>query len=448
MPQHSHEAAVRRPRRLAQFAAQVAKLARFAPGEWQQKEPLFVIAGFEAIGLEEEPRAVGRPARSVVVGCVCGQLPRRLPGFANPDCARPMLSLLANGSGNKDHPRSVRGNSRVGGHDAIGKLLRGDDIRCAGCCHRRRLDMIGRQRFGDQDFLHIGVPEWPAALLCSHDRAVSRTHHRMLWATISVRKGTGTFWMARSESTQFLADTPRTLSDDIYLLAGLLGDVLRGSAGERAFAQTELARGLAKELRGGDLQAGDQLDALARELPDNEAETLVRAFTNYFQLINLAEDSERIRRIRHREAATGGPRRGSIDEAIGLLAARGVDAQQFAALLDSAQVRLVLTAHPTEARRRTILAKLSRIFGVLRDLDERAMLPDESARARQLLAHTIAEVWYSEDVRATKLTVLDEVRTSLVYLLSTFVDVVPAIYRDLEDAIARHYPDAGIRVPP
>jgi phosphoenolpyruvate carboxylase len=254
--------------------------------------------------------------------------------------------------------------------------------------------------------------------------------------------------MVRFESEQHLAGAPRTLSDDIYLLAGLLGNVLRGSGGERAFAQTESARGLAKELRGGDPRAGDQLDDLARELPDGEAETLVRAFTNYFQLINLAEDSERIRRIRHREATTGGPRRGSIDEAIGLLAARGVDADQLAALLDSAQIRLVLTAHPTEARRRTIIAKLARIFGVLRDLDERTMLFDESARARQLLAHTIEEVWYSEDVRATKLTVLDEVRTSLVYLLSTFVDVVPAIYRDLDDAIAKHYPHAGIRVPP
>ncbi len=254
--------------------------------------------------------------------------------------------------------------------------------------------------------------------------------------------------MAETESTQRPKGEPRTLSDDIYLLAGMLGDVLRASGGERAFAQTETARGLAKELRGGNLQTGVQLDALVRELPDDEAETLVRAFTSYFQLINLAEDSERIRRIRRREAESGGFRRGSIDEAIGLLASRGVDAERLSELLELAQIRLVLTAHPTEARRRTIIAKLARIFGVLRDLDERAMLPTETTRARQLLAHTIEEVWYSEEVRATKLTVLDEVRTSLVYLLSTFVDVIPRLYRDLEDAIARHYPGADIAVPP
>ena len=112
----------------------------------------------------------------------------------------------------------------------------------------------------------------------------------------------------------------RSLSDDVYLLAGLLGEVLRGSGGERAFVQTETARTLAKNLRAGDAQAGVELDALVRGLADDEAETLVRAFTNYFQLINLAEDSERIRRIRNREVAEGGPRRGSLLEAVRLLA--------------------------------------------------------------------------------------------------------------------------------
>ena len=244
------------------------------------------------------------------------------------------------------------------------------------------------------------------------------------------------------------APSRRTLSDDVYLLAGLLGEVLRGTDGEGAFIQTETARTLAKDLRAGNAQAGLELDTLIIGLTDDEAETLVRAFTNYFQLINLAEDSERIRRIRAREAAEGGPRRGSLREAIRLLAEHGVSAQRLAELLKDSQIRLVLTAHPTEARRRTIIAKLARIFGILRDLDEREMLPDETGRARQRLAHTIEEVWYSEEVRATELTVLDEVRTSLVYLLSTFADVLPALYRDLEDAICEAYPGVSIDLPP
>ena len=254
--------------------------------------------------------------------------------------------------------------------------------------------------------------------------------------------------MAQVDITSPVTPERRTLSDDVHLLAGLLGEVLRESGGERAFAQTETARSLAKNLRGGDARAGSELDALVRGLSDGEAETLVRAFTNYFQLINLAEDSERIRRIRNREVAEGGPRRGSLMEAVSLLASHGVDDAKLAQLLNDAQIRLVLTAHPTEARRRTVIAKLARIFGILRDLDERVLLPHEAERARQRLAHTIEEVWYSEEVRATELTVLDEVRTSLVYLLSTFADVIPGLYRDVEEAISTVYPGSVIVVPP
>jgi phosphoenolpyruvate carboxylase len=254
--------------------------------------------------------------------------------------------------------------------------------------------------------------------------------------------------MTQSAVNRATATQRRTLSDDVNLLGGILGDVLRASGGERAFTLTESARALAKARRSGDLAAGANLDAFVHELRDDDAETLVRAFTNYFQLINLAEDSERIRRIRRREATEARPRRGSLREAIGLLAARGIDADQLTALLAGAQIRLVLTAHPTEARRRTIIAKLARIFSVLRELDERETLPDEAERSRRLLAHTIEEVWYSDEVRTTELTVLDEVRTSLVYLLSTFAAVIPRIYRDLEEAIAEFYPGVEIDVPP
>ena len=251
-----------------------------------------------------------------------------------------------------------------------------------------------------------------------------------------------------SEPATQSATTRRTISDDVYLLAGMLGDVLHGSSGQAAFEQTETARSLAKSLRGGDLDAGVQLDALVQKLADEDAETLVRSFTNYFQLINLAEDSERIRRLRAREMGGMQPRRGSLRESIALLKERGVDAQRLAEIINTAQVRLVLTAHPTEARRRTIIAKLARIFGALRDLDERSLLEEEERRLHRLLSHTIEEVWYSEEIRTSKLTVLDEVHTSLVYLLSTFVEVLPRLYRDLEDALAEFYPEAAIAVPP
>ncbi|MDQ3780206.1 MAG: phosphoenolpyruvate carboxylase, partial [Chloroflexota bacterium] len=241
----------------------------------------------------------------------------------------------------------------------------------------------------------------------------------------------------------------RNLSDDVYLLAGLLGEVLEQLAGAEAFALEEEARALAKQFRGGDPLAGDRLEALVAGASVEETQLLTRAFTSYFQLINLAEDNERVRRIRRREAAAEGQiRGGSLREAIGLLAKHGMTAAELRDLFARADVRLVLTAHPTEARRRTVIAKLARIFAVIRDLDERRTLPGEEQRTRRHLAATIAELWSSDEIRAVTPTVLDEVRANLVYVSSTLVHVVPRLYRDVETAVSEVYPDAEITIPP
>ncbi|MFM9106489.1 MAG: phosphoenolpyruvate carboxylase [Chloroflexota bacterium] len=239
----------------------------------------------------------------------------------------------------------------------------------------------------------------------------------------------------------------RTFGDDLYLLAGLLGQTLREQSGQGAFELEERVRALAKARRAGDAGAGGELAALISGLPAAEAEVLVRAFTEYFQLINLCEDNERIRRIRRREAAGPGPRRGSVREAILVLRDRGMDGPGMQRLLDGLSIRLVLTAHPTEARRRTIIAKLARIFATIRDLDERQTSPDEERRAHEVLRSTVAELWNSDEVRSGALTVMDEVRASLVYFQSTLIDVVPALYRDIEAAVAEAWPESPIRVP-
>src|SRR5687768_5373793 len=110
----------------------------------------------------------------------------------------------------------------------------------------------------------------------------------------------------------------RTLSDDVYLLAGLLGEVLRTQADEAAYDLEEEVRALAKAFRAGVVAAGERLAAVVAGVSVAEAEVLIRAFTSYFQLINLCEDNERIRRIRRREAeAAPDPRRGSLREAVG-----------------------------------------------------------------------------------------------------------------------------------
>ncbi len=117
----------------------------------------------------------------------------------------------------------------------------------------------------------------------------------------------------------------RTLSDDVFLLGDLLGEVIQTQAGPAAFAMEEEARALGKAFRGGRREAGEELAALVAGVGVDEARVLIRAFTNYFQLVNLAEDNERIRRIRRREATNHpAPRRGSVREAVRILADHGM----------------------------------------------------------------------------------------------------------------------------
>ena len=241
----------------------------------------------------------------------------------------------------------------------------------------------------------------------------------------------------------------RTLHDDIGLLGGLLGEVIQEQEAAQAFALEERVRTLAKARRAGDESAGEDLADLVAGLSIDEATVLVRAFTSYFRLVNLSEDNERIRRVRareRREAPT--PRRGSLREAIGIIAARGTSAADLRELLAQADIRLVLTAHPTEAARRTTVAKLTRAFAEIRLLDERTVEAEELAYTRTRLASTIQELWSSDAIRAVSPTPLDEVRTGLVYFHSTLLLGVPRLYRELEDAIEDAYPGAGIVVPP
>jgi phosphoenolpyruvate carboxylase len=240
----------------------------------------------------------------------------------------------------------------------------------------------------------------------------------------------------------------RTISDDIYFLGDLLGEVITAQAGTDAFDLEEAVRALTKAHRAGDPEAGVELSAIISGLSIDESVLLIRAFTSYFQLINLSEDNERIRRIRRREAETfPAPRRGSIREAIELLKQRGMSGADVAALLERAQVRLVMTAHPTEARRRTILEKQARIFRTLRELDEQDLLPREIERIRDRLAATVAELWSSSEVRAVRMKVSDEIQANLIHFRTTLYHVIPEIYRDLEEAVAEIFPGEFIPVP-
>jgi phosphoenolpyruvate carboxylase len=238
----------------------------------------------------------------------------------------------------------------------------------------------------------------------------------------------------------------RDFEGDEALLADVLHDVVRASDGPEAVELLDAAVALGRAVRDGDEAAAVRLATLVESLDLDQTEVLVRSLTRWFQLVNLAEDNERVRRLRRRDVSDGpAPRSGSMRHAVAELAARGTTAAELQALLSRAELRLVMTAHPTEARRRTTIEKLARVFGVLRELDE-APHPDPEGARRRLLA-TVQELWGSDELRAISLTVLDEVRGGLIHFATTLAETVPRVYRDLEGALAEYYPDEEFDVP-
>jgi phosphoenolpyruvate carboxylase len=243
--------------------------------------------------------------------------------------------------------------------------------------------------------------------------------------------------------------TGRSFDADEALLRSVLEAVVSEAEGDAAVAVYRRAIALGEQLRSGSAQAADELAALVHGSPVDELQVLIRSLTRWFQLVNLAEDNERVRRLHARELAESpAPRRGSLRDAVTRLAADGVEPAALDRLLARAQVSPVMTAHPTEARRRTTLDKLARIFAVLRELDERRPTAEAEAVAAMDLASAVQELWGSDEIRAVSPTVLDEVRTGIVYITSTLAELVPELYRELEAAIAEAYPGHEVTVPP
>ena len=242
-------------------------------------------------------------------------------------------------------------------------------------------------------------------------------------------------------------ESPRDFAADEALLTDVLREVIAISHGPEVMRLLDDAVALGQEARLGDEHAADKLARLVADLSLEETEVLVRSLTRWFQLVNLAEDNERVRRLRARDAADPDrPRAGSLRQVVADLHRAGATAAELQEVLDGAELRLVMTAHPTEARRRTTIDKLARVFGVLRELDERSHAPMADAR-RRLLA-TVQELWGSDDLRAAELTVADEVRGGLIHFASTLADTIPRIYRDLEEAVAEFYPAVDGRALP
>src|SRR5918999_1188829 len=222
--------------------------------------------------------------------------------------------------------------------------------------------------------------------------------------------------------------TPDALARDSELLSDVLHEVLVEQCGE-GFARTvRWLHETAAELRNGDARAGAALVERIRGLPQEEVEPCIRACALQLQLANIAEERERVRRRRHYDA-TGVRQRESLMEAADLLRAEGAD---LGAALRSLHVELVLTAHPTEATRRSVLDHQLHVAKLLDRLDDPRC---GRSRRRGLLGELREAVtlwWQTDEVRRVRPMVEDEVRRNLFFFEATLVDTVPEVLEELE----------------
>jgi phosphoenolpyruvate carboxylase len=234
------------------------------------------------------------------------------------------------------------------------------------------------------------------------------------------------------------------LSQTIHLLGDLLGEVISELESPEIFKIEEKIRALAKARRSGKPAKGLQDEVSS--LSTNEARAVAASFATYFDLINLAEENQRVHMLRQREDERyPRPINESIGEAIAILKSRGVTQAQMATLLENLFIELVLTAHPTEARRRTVLSKIERIAQLLKLLSRNSLSRREHDDSIDDLRAEISSLWLTDRARADKLTVTDEVRTGLYFVDSFFWNTIPRVYEDLEKALETNYP--GLQVP-
>ena len=229
------------------------------------------------------------------------------------------------------------------------------------------------------------------------------------------------------------------LAREVRLLGALLGQVIVEQEGAAALDLVERVRRRTIALRRDpDPALRTALDADLATLAGSEIATLARAFSTYFQLVNLAEEKERVRQLRRRARIAGRtPMDDTLDEAVILLRGGGLSRDEIAERMAGLRISPVLTAHPTEARRRTVLVALRRAYDLLDRLDDPRLTPADDMAVRRRLREEITLLWRTADLRQARPTPLDEVRSAMVFFDGTLFTATPDLYRAADGALDR-----------
>ncbi len=234
-------------------------------------------------------------------------------------------------------------------------------------------------------------------------------------------------------------DKDLPLRDDIRLLGRMLGDTLREQEGDSAFDLVEEIRQTAIRFhREQDPEARQKLDTILNELSNRATVTVVRAFSYFSQLSNIAEDVHHNRRRRAHLCAGSSPQAGSVTLALERVLANGVDSDTLAKFFAKAIVSPVLTAHPTEVQRRSILDCQLTIERLLKEQARTELTPNEMRHNEEGLRAMIQILWQTRMLRSVRLSVHDEIENGLIYYNYSFLTEIPYIYAKIENLLERH----------
>ena len=222
------------------------------------------------------------------------------------------------------------------------------------------------------------------------------------------------------------------LRDDVHVLGALVGEVLRDQGGAPLLEKVECDRQVAIRRREGEPEAAVELQVRTGDRAPEEARDLIRAFSTWFQVVNLAEKVHRIRRRREYMIRSDRPQPGGIGDCMFRLKSAGVTAEAVLGLLAGLTIYPVFTAHPTESTRRSLLRNKQRIAALMMERINPSLTPGERRSVLERIRLEVTAGWQTEEHPRERLTVADEREHALFYLVEVIYRVVPQLYEEIE----------------
>ncbi len=228
------------------------------------------------------------------------------------------------------------------------------------------------------------------------------------------------------------------LREDVRLLGNLLGETLKQHAGQDLFNQVEQIRALAKGARDGQVEAEKELEQLFLTLEDDAILPLTRAFTHFLNFANIAEQYHVVRSRRQSEFDPEAPSPNPLDHLFAKFKANEISAETLFQQICELHIELVLTAHPTEVSRRTLIQKYDDINECLSKFDQQKLTPKQHQEVLSELKQLICSAWQTDEIRQNRPTPVDEAKWGFTTIEQTLWNTVPKFIRELNELVEQH----------